>query len=703
VYRFDNISVDPANHRVSKGGDPRPLEPKSFRLLLFLIEHRDRAVTKEEILENIWRDTFVTDNALTRAIGQIRKALDDDTKQPRYIETVPTVGYRFVGTLEESQTVSPVRPSRRWGARHWTIFATSAAITALGLTAIVLKGRAPRAPIFQARQFSTSDGLDVCPSFSPDGNLIAYASDRGGPFQVFVRSRDPNAKELQLTRDDNQNLGPVFSPDGRWIAYYSLAQPGIYRVPALGGPAQKLSNFGVQPVWSPDGKWIVFPSFGGGSMSTTDSYWPQHSTLWLIASEGGQPKQITTTANPVGGQQWPSWSPDGKEIRFVNKYNNESNLWSYRLADGARRKLFAFRFELGGPVFSPDQRSMYYVTWRLNGDIAIWRLPLDPEKLQPAGEAQPVYIPVVGVPRDLALTADGKHLSFSIILSESKILLAQTPDGKTISGEPKPVTHEVGFRYAQPTLSKDGGLVAYTLWRKGRNAAVMVSKTDGSDSWMVEPETEGHYYPYFAPDDQWVSYFADWGPRKGGIKRTRISDRETVTTAAVDGGTGGSVAFSPDGARILVNDIAGPEMALIARDLSTGAVTRLAAKQGFDIGYGHYSPDEKWISVDFQPPGNSMVGVVPAQGGEPEVLLEKPGLAYPYGWASDSNRILFAGRYDGIWNVYWISRISRHVEQLTHYSALRTYVRYPSWSADSRRLVFEFNESKGNVFVADVQ
>jgi Tol biopolymer transport system component len=79
------------------------------------------------------------------------------------------------------------------------------------------------------------------------------------------------------------------------------------------------------------------------------------------------------------------------------------------------------------------------------------------------------------------------------------------------------------------------------------------------------------------------------------------------------------------------------------------------------------------------------------------VLLNAPGLAYPYGWGNDNDRILFAGRYGGIWNVYWISRTFRQVEQLTH------YVRYPSWSGDMKQLAFEFNESKGNVFVADLQ
>ena len=74
----------------------RPLEPKSFRLLLFLIENPGRALPKEEIMAVVWPDAFVSDNSLARAITQIRKALDDDPKAPRFIRTVRTAGYLLI-------------------------------------------------------------------------------------------------------------------------------------------------------------------------------------------------------------------------------------------------------------------------------------------------------------------------------------------------------------------------------------------------------------------------------------------------------------------------------------------------------------------------------------------------------------------------------------------------------------------------------
>src|ERR1700688_3291342 len=100
-YRFNGVEIDAQNLRVTVGSEIRPLEPKSFRLLLFLIENPGRVLTKEEIMGVVWHDAFVSDNSLARAIAQIRRALEDDSKAPKYIETVPSVGYRFIGAFKE--------------------------------------------------------------------------------------------------------------------------------------------------------------------------------------------------------------------------------------------------------------------------------------------------------------------------------------------------------------------------------------------------------------------------------------------------------------------------------------------------------------------------------------------------------------------------------------------------------------------------
>lgn len=99
TYCFDDVRVEGANYRILKRGQARILEPRAFDLLIYLLEHRGRVVEKDELFERVWKRSFVTDSALTQEIRQIRQAIGDDAGAPRYIETVPKRGYRFIAEV----------------------------------------------------------------------------------------------------------------------------------------------------------------------------------------------------------------------------------------------------------------------------------------------------------------------------------------------------------------------------------------------------------------------------------------------------------------------------------------------------------------------------------------------------------------------------------------------------------------------------
>ena len=99
-YIFDDVCVDLQTCRVFKSGSDLRLEPKVLDVLVFLIEHRGRLVEKDELLGAVWKEAFVSENAMTRVIAQLRKALGDDPRQARYIKTVQTRGYLFVADVE---------------------------------------------------------------------------------------------------------------------------------------------------------------------------------------------------------------------------------------------------------------------------------------------------------------------------------------------------------------------------------------------------------------------------------------------------------------------------------------------------------------------------------------------------------------------------------------------------------------------------
>ena len=127
MYRFDDFLADPKTWRLSRDGHEMHLEPVVLRLLVYLIENRERLVTRQELMDTVWGDTVISESALTKAVARLRKALGDDFTTHRYLETVRSRGYRFVANVEEIEgpnqaDLSPgkgrstrVRNSRRFG------------------------------------------------------------------------------------------------------------------------------------------------------------------------------------------------------------------------------------------------------------------------------------------------------------------------------------------------------------------------------------------------------------------------------------------------------------------------------------------------------------------------------------------------------------------------------------------------------------
>ncbi len=113
VYQFENVEIAASQGCVRRDGAEQNLRQQAFHVLVYLLEHRERLVTKQELMNAIWQDTAVTDNALVQCITEIRKALGDDSRQPRFVRTIPRVGYRFIAAATES--MAPVHVVARPG------------------------------------------------------------------------------------------------------------------------------------------------------------------------------------------------------------------------------------------------------------------------------------------------------------------------------------------------------------------------------------------------------------------------------------------------------------------------------------------------------------------------------------------------------------------------------------------------------------
>jgi len=695
-YRFQNVDVDVANLQITVDGAVRPLEPKAFRVLQFLIENSGRAVPKDEILAAVWPNTAVTDNALTRAIAQIRKALDDDSKEPRFIETVPTVGYRFIAQPDPQPALIPAPTPKQHPRTALFLFAGLAAI-AVAVFAFRQPAQPPRSPNpFKSNvQLTAATGLDLNATFSPDGNLIAYASDRSGSFEIYVRTLEGGARDTQVTTNGFGNLAPAWSPDGQSIVYSAAKPAGIYRVPTLGGSVQRLTTFGSLPSWSPDGKWIAFASHARPTLSTTDYYWPADSTLWIVPATGGTPREITTVNGPLGGQTFPSWSPDSSEIRFVNYVGNIPSLWTWRMFDGALRKRFELTAgsTLGNAVFSKDNRRIFYVSCKLNGEIGIWRVPLDPETLAPTAAPELIYQPSIGSPRDITLSPDGTRLGYSAIIATSQILTQSVESGK-----PTVVSQETGYRHTMPVWSPDGKQLLYTTLPIGRPAQSRIDNLDGKPSVALGRGTESQHYPHYLPGGKTVRFLTSGQGQFAKIQDISIADGAIVEYPAPPGMS--QPSFAPDGLSIVYHAGDGTPQ-VFEVDLQSRQAKQLTAGPGAHA-FAHYSSDRKWIAYERMKRGGTEIWIVPSGGGTPESVVVDPGTWYSCGWSADARRILVAGNEGGGWALYSVDRQTRKRQRITSELPLRAYVRYPRWSPDEKRIAYEYNESKGNVFLAEL-
>lgn len=269
VYQFDDVILSPETFSVEKSGRVLALEPKSIRLLLYLVQNRSRAIDKEELLRSVWEDVAVSDNALARVVAQLRKALGDDAKIARYIETVPTVGYRFIAEVVElagnasNVVAGPGPPAAapnlpRRNSRGPLAAALTLTLLAIFTAAFFLTRPRSIQPLWSGTVLGGST-IASHPRISPDGQLLAFRAIIDGLSQIAVMKPD-SSSWVALTHDraNGAVASLAWSHDGSKIYFDREWGPGrIYSIGPLGGePRLVLENAWV-PEPLPDGSLIA--------------------------------------------------------------------------------------------------------------------------------------------------------------------------------------------------------------------------------------------------------------------------------------------------------------------------------------------------------------------------------------------------------------------------------------------------------------
>jgi Tol biopolymer transport system component/DNA-binding winged helix-turn-helix (wHTH) protein len=497
-----------------------PLRPKSFEVLACLVEHHGHLMTRADLMKAVWQGIAVTDNSLTQCMVEIRRALDDDSQQ--LIRTVARKGYLFTApviTPVLEFAIPPACPepgsgplqalprpqailSAGMGSQHgWPIgavalFAASVGTALLGSLAWLMWHAQQTPEPFRAIPLNSLPGVQQYPSFSPDGNHVAFAWT--GPKQdnqdVYVQQIG-SGSPLRLTVDPRTDYNPVWSPDGRWIAFlrrkWEAGTSELCLVPPLGGPERKLTEIRVRDTyyvsppyetWCPDSNCLVVTDSPGEG---------KPAALFVVSVETGEKRQLTHPHFPAIGDSNPAISPDGRWLVFRRQASLEvGELYRLRLTSGAAsaasvtfaslpsvvelRRLTLSAMDAGYPTWMPDSKEILF-----SARGSLWRL------LVP-GEKPPAQLPFTGedgiMPAVSRLRSGSAHrLAYVRHFQDSNIWRVESSSPGSIASAPPARFISSTRLEAVPQLSPDGRRVAFTSDRSGR-WEIWLADADGANA-----------------------------------------------------------------------------------------------------------------------------------------------------------------------------------------------------------------------------
>ena len=347
--RFGVFELDPAAGQLRKSGVPVPLSRQPLDVLLLLVRRPGEVVTREELKETLWPDeTFVDfDNGVNSAIRRIRRALDDSPSSPRFLETLPKRGYRFIAPVGRPGSDSvATRPDRGEGAAETAVdlapsesskppsaalkapavspvwrragHGVLTAALALALVGLWIANRNPRhADDLRAKIQLPHAGLarGTSLALSPDGKLLAYvrSTDRTGGGQRRIYLRQLSGDEDREVKGTESPMTIFFSPDGHWLGF--LETGGLLKkVPIDGGMPITIREYNFsQSVLLRTG---TTASWGADNMIYIGG--PQG--LQRVNADGGEIEQLTTVepdSQGTASHNWPQLLPGGDKVFFT--------------------------------------------------------------------------------------------------------------------------------------------------------------------------------------------------------------------------------------------------------------------------------------------------------------------------------------------------------------------------------------------------
>jgi eukaryotic-like serine/threonine-protein kinase len=609
-YEFGPFVLDVGKRLLRRNGDPVPLAPKVLDTLLALIERRCEVVSKDHLLSRVWGDTVVEEGGLARNISLLRKTLGETPEDHRYIVTVPARGYRFVADVREgSSDEGPIRngdsavlsvtPARDSTAIRWAVGVIALVLVAGAAlviwrsdsTSIVRSGR-PTSPAL-IRLTSTS-GLNTDPALSPDGTLVAYASDRAqtGNLDIWVqpvRGGNPT----RITSAEGDETEPSFSPDGAWIAFSGGETGGIHTVGALGGEPHLIvpGPRARMPRFSPDGQsilywvgqtaWIIAP--GEATRFAT-------AALAVVPSSGGAPRAL---ARDFSAARYGVWSPDGKKILFLGDRSPESpeslDWYVIEAAGGTAVRTGALEAVraanvTGAPIPGAWTAQGVVFTTTDATTSNVYQLPVSPQTGHVAGSIRRLTFGSA-LERGAAVSAAG-HIAFTT-LTENIDIWRVPLDSRTgiASGAPERLTDDAA-KDEEPDVSAAGRTMAFRSSRTGRNEIWLKDLETGAERQLTHTGVDS---ARIAPDGLSVAVESE------AEARVELYDLSSGRHSILCEDCMFYNGWSSDGSRLLIGRRRGAISRLIILDLNSKREVEVTEHPAWHMTAGRFSPDDRWV------------------------------------------------------------------------------------------------------------
>jgi Tol biopolymer transport system component/DNA-binding winged helix-turn-helix (wHTH) protein len=578
IIRFGVFEIDLESGELRKSGLKQKLTGQPFQVLALLLEYPGKVVTREELQKRIWPDTFVdVDHSLNASINKIREVLGDSAENPRFVETLPRRGYRFIGVIEGLKANGDIVHEQTNSQPVLAATAACALVILVILISVYYRVQhTSNEPGYLAVPFTAYVGLEVaCPSFSPDGSQIVFAKSsnnglKADDFDLYIKVLG-SEDLLRLTDHPSRALCGSWSPDGTQIAFYRVDSngAGLFVIPSIGGPARKLraTNGWWSPIaWAPDGKRIAY----------VEPEWPDYvPKVHILSLDTLEVAEISHSQN-CSSESVPAFSHSGDQLAFTcYQLDLENSLYVVKVYGGTPRlvKKFPAWYRYGGaawtygdkeliysrPVPAPEQgldeidlsngaikqlpfANASFPIISAKGDklafisaashVDVWRKDLSSPDTPPSKLLFSTY-----EQRSAVYSPDGRHIAFESTRGGTREIWVSDVEG----GHLVRLTNIGDSRTGSPSWSPDSQKIVFDARKNGGPELYIVDITAGVPH-KVTTNVPHAAVPTWSRDGQWIYFMSDT-PGQEGIYR-----------CPANGGSSILVATSPKG-RLLYNGV----------------------------------------------------------------------------------------------------------------------------------------------------